>query len=151
MWFFQVMPLSRSIQKNFVLFIPITALFRCSIWYDSVWCWHAVNFIILVFSMFKANPFAVNHPIMQSKALISSVFNFPSFLEINKTLVTSAYIVGLSPRWSPYGRSFLYIIQSSGHRIDPWQTPLVIVSHLQDIPNSRLCEGIITCCFLFSR
>jgi len=66
-------------------------------------------------------------------------------------LVSSAYITGLAPWFKPPGKSFKYIIKSRGPRIEPWGTPLVMVSQLEEFSCSRVCGDVLTFCFLFSR
>ena len=77
--------------------------------------------------------------------------NSSSFLEVNKTQVSSAYITGLAPSCSPYDKSFKYMIKSRAPRTEPWGTPMVTVSQLEDISHSKMCGNILTLCFLFSR
>ena len=62
--------------------------------------------------MFRTNPFAENHPIMQSNIQFILIFNSSSFLTVNKTVVSSAYITHLAPWCNPHGKSFKYIIKN---------------------------------------
>ena len=92
-----------------------------------------------------------NHPVMYSNVQLILFFNSSLFLAANRTLVSSGYTTGLAPWCNPYGKTFKYIIKSRGPRIDPWGTPLITVSQLEDFSCSRMCGDVQTLCFLFSR
>jgi hypothetical protein len=47
------------------------------------------------------------------------------------TLLSSANIMGSVKVFIVGGRSFMYIMKSKGHRIDPWGTPCFIVPQFE--------------------
>jgi hypothetical protein len=48
------------------------------------------------------------------------------------TLVSLAYSTGSDAEFILRGRSFVYIVNNRGHRIDVWGTPYFIVTHSEE-------------------
>jgi hypothetical protein len=70
--------------------------------------------------MFNTNPFVENRSIMEASTGFTLSFSSASFFAVIKTLVSSAYITGLSSLHNLYGRLFTFNIKSMGPKIEPF-------------------------------
>jgi hypothetical protein len=81
-----------------------------------------MNFIIFVLSKFITKVLAVSHLIIQEGTKLDTEHKSSKFLLEIMTLVSLANNTVSNTEFTFRGRSFIYIINNTGPRIDPWET-----------------------------
>jgi hypothetical protein len=82
-----------------------------------------MNFIIFVLSKFITKLLAVCHLIIQEGTKLDTEHKSLKFLLEIVTLVSSANNIVFNTEFIFRGRSFIYVLNNTGPRIDPWGTP----------------------------
>ena len=89
------------------------------------------NFIIFFLSQSRTKLLAANHLIIWERTKYDTEQKSLKFLLKVMTLVSSANDIGSDTEFILRGRSFIYIMNNRGPRIDPWGTPCFIVPQLE--------------------
>jgi len=85
-----------------------------------------------VFSMLRDRRLALNHEFKSERVLYSTVLSSAWFELVIIELVSSAKSTIFEFIPANKGKSFIYIINSKGPRIEPWGTPCVTVVHPEE-------------------
>jgi hypothetical protein len=103
-----------------------------------------MNFIILVLFKFETKLLAAKHLIIQERTKFDTEEKSSKCLLEIMTL--AANNLGSDTECIPKGRSFIYIMNNRGHKINPWETPCFSLPHSEKKIRAVLGDFTSTFC-----